>query len=164
MTLDGLLGLLEAAPFAKAIREGSLLFPWIESVHVLAIVTVVGMVAVMDLALLGLASPTSSLRTLVRDANAITWIAFGLAVITGFLLFASSATGYAKNPAFLIKFALMAVAGANMAIFHLVAAPAAFAQGGEAGPPASARIAGLISISCWIGIVVAGRWIGFLAN
>jgi hypothetical protein len=29
-------------------------------------------------------------------------------------------------------------------------------------PPASARLAGALSLSCWIGVVFFGRWVGFV--
>ena len=162
MTLESVFLAIEALPFAKAIREGTSLFPWIESVHVLAIVIVVGTVIVMDLALLGVASHSPSLRRLIRDANPITWMAFGVAAITGSLLFASSATGYVKNPAFLIKFVAMGLAGLNMVLFHAASVRSMDGWDAQARPPARARIAGLISISCWVVVVGAGRWIGFL--
>ena len=163
MTLEPILTALEAAPFAVAISTGSTLFPWIESVHVLAIVIVVGVVAVMDLALLGLGSHTASLRRLLREANGVTWSAFVVALVSGFLLFSSSATSYAANPAFQLKFVAMALAGANMALFHFASARSGQAWEALSRPPARAKIAGLISLSCWIVVVGAGRWIGFVA-
>lgn len=163
MNLDAILAALEAAPFAVAIRQGTVLFPWIESVHVLAIVIVVGVVAVMDIALLGFASHSSSLRRLLRDANGLTWAAFALALVTGFLLFSSSATTYTANPAFQIKFVAMALAGANMGLFHFAGVRNGQAWESLAKPPMRAKIAGLVSLSCWIVVVGAGRWIGFLA-
>jgi hypothetical protein len=162
MTLNSVLSALEAAPFATAISQGSLAFPWIESIHVLAIVTVVGVVVTMDLALLGFGSHTASLRRLLQESNIVTWGAFAVALVTGFLLFSSAATGYAANPAFQIKFAAMALAGVNMLLFHLASARQGQAWESLPQPPARAKIAGLISLSCWIVVVGAGRWIGFL--
>jgi hypothetical protein len=164
MSVDAIMAGLEAAPFAKTIREGSSLFPWIESVHVLAIVIVVGVVAVMDLGLIGVASHSRSVRNLLRDANPYAWGFFGLALVTGFLLFASSATTYIKNPAFLIKFVAMGVAGVNMVVFHAVGVRGVESWDAMAHPPVQARLAGAISLTCWVIVVGAGRWIGFLSN
>lgn len=164
MTLSTLLADLQAAPFAVAIREGSYLFPWIESIHVLAITIVVGIVAIMDLGLIGVASHSSSVRKLLHDANPLAWGFFALATVTGFLLFASAATTYIVNPAFLLKFVVMAVAGLNMLLFHTVGLRGSDTWNIAVKPPARARIAGLISLTCWIVVVGAGRWIGFLSN
>jgi hypothetical protein len=50
--LDRAFGWLQATTIAKAISENEILFPWIESVHVLAIVLVVGTISIVDLRLL----------------------------------------------------------------------------------------------------------------
>jgi hypothetical protein len=48
-----------------------------------------------------------------------------------------------------------------MAVFHLLTARGAAAGPETAGPPGGARIAGLVSILIWIGVIICGRWIGF---
>ncbi len=100
MELDALLRTLEATSVATAIREGDALFPWVESVHVLAIALVVGSIAIVDLRLIGLASLERSLTRLTANVLPCTWVAFGVAAITGALLFSSNAIGYAHNPYF----------------------------------------------------------------
>ena len=54
--MEAALKWLEATALATEIRENEFLFPWIESVHVLAIALVVGSIAILDLRLLGSAS------------------------------------------------------------------------------------------------------------
>jgi hypothetical protein len=61
MLLDNALDWLQATAVAKAISEDEILFPWIESVHVLAIVLIV------DLRLLGVASRDRAVGRLMRD-------------------------------------------------------------------------------------------------
>jgi len=56
MEIDALLRALEATSVATVIRENESLFPWIESLHVLAITMVIGSIAIVDLRLIGLAS------------------------------------------------------------------------------------------------------------
>jgi hypothetical protein len=48
MNIDAFLKWLEAFGFATAIRESEVLFPWLESLHVLAIVLVVGSIAISE--------------------------------------------------------------------------------------------------------------------
>src|SRR5438128_2518220 len=119
MELDALLRALEATGFATAIRENESLFPWIESLHVLAITLVVGSIAIVDLRLIGVASLDRAAARLTSDVLPCTWAAFGLAVITGSLLFSSNAFNYAHNGYFQAKFVFLALAGLNMAVFHL---------------------------------------------
>src|SRR5258708_29895211 len=109
---------LEATPLAVTIRENDILFPWIESIHVLAIVLVVGTISIIDLRLLGIASLERAATRLMGDVLPWTWGAFVIAVITGGLLFSSNAPNYAHNFFFEGKMLLLAAVGLNMALFH----------------------------------------------
>src|SRR5262249_49990520 len=95
MDLDQFLNWLEGTLIAVAIREHEVLFPWIESLHVLAIALVVGTISIVDLRLIGLASRNRAVTILMREVLPYTW--FGVAVITGLLLFSSNAPKYAHN-------------------------------------------------------------------
>jgi len=161
MTFTEIFVAIEGAPFAKGIREGASLFPWIESVHVLAVVIVVGMVAVMDLRLIGLSNPSQSVRKLLADALPYTWAAFVVAVVSGFLLFSSSAVSYSENWPFRVKAIALILAGANMFLFHFTTYRSAHLWDELTHPPIRARIAGIVSVTCWVLVVAAGRWIGF---
>ena len=83
MDIEGVLAWLQSTWIATAVAENDILFPWIESVHVLAIVLVVGTISIVDLRLLGLASLDISARRLMRDVIPYTWGAFAVAAITG---------------------------------------------------------------------------------
>src|SRR5579871_5859226 len=95
MTLHDLLLGLQNTAFATAVRESTILFPWIESIHVVAIVLVVGTISIIDLRLIGLPAHRKSVKRLMHDVLPLTWGAFALAVVSGGLLFASAAVKYA---------------------------------------------------------------------
>src|SRR5690349_23388108 len=103
---------------AEAIRSNEMLFPWIASIHVLAITLVLGSIAVVDLRLLGIASRSRPVTRLIREVLPVTWCAFTVAVLTGGTLFTSNAVEYSKNLPFQMKMGLMALAGINMVAFH----------------------------------------------
>ena len=67
MEIDRALKWLQATQVAKAISENEILFPWIESIHVLAIVLVVGTISIVDLRLLGVASLDRAVSRLMHD-------------------------------------------------------------------------------------------------
>jgi hypothetical protein len=151
----------EDSALADNIRENDNLFPLIESIHVVALCLVVGSIFMLDLRLLGFASTN---RPVGRIANAIlpvTWGAFTVAFITGFLMFMSNATKYLANGFFVAKMCLLGVAGLNMIIFHVISARDLPQWEKQASPPLRARLAGAFSILFWISIVACGRWIGF---
>ena len=162
MDIESALAWLQSTWIATAVAENDILFPWIESVHVLAIVLVVGTISIVDLRLLGVASLDISAKRLMRDVIPYTWGAFAVAAITGSLMFSSDATHYAHNRLFQIKLVMLALAGLNKAVFHLFGerdierwdAPGATT-------PAAAKAAAVISLMAWIAVVSLGRGTGF---
>jgi len=159
--LQDLIAFVEHGTLAELIREDDLLFPCIESVHVLAICLVVGSIAVVDLRLLGFASVDRPVGRLMRSILPITVGAFGLAVAAGSLLFISHASKYLENRFFIAKITLIALAGVNMAVFHLIGARNLDQWENDALPPLFARVAGGLSLFLWVSVVACGRWIGF---
>jgi hypothetical protein len=153
---------IESSAFSSTIASSEWMFPTIELVHVVAIVTVIGVIAIMDLRLLGVTSGNRSVAAIERDTLPATWVAFGLAVISGLLLFASKATSYMANPYFLSKMALLLLAGANMAVFHRFVAKDRDRWGMPGVSPTSgAKIAGIVSLALWVAIPFCGRIVGF---
>ena len=159
--LQDLIAFVEHGTLAELVRENDLLFPSIESVHVLAVCLVVGSIAVVDLRLLGFASVDRPVGRLMRSILPITVGAFGLAVAAGSLLFISHASKYLENRFFIAKITLIALAGVNMAVFHLIGARNLDQWENDALPPLFARVAGGLSLFLWVSVVACGRWIGF---
>jgi hypothetical protein len=162
--LDSMLQYLQDTQIASAIREGEALFPWIECVHVLALTLVIGSIAIVDLRLLGLRSRDRSVLETTAEALPITWTAFALALVTGGLMFSSNAAAYAHNTFFQAKMALIAVAGLNMAGYHLFVGRGADGWHTAALTPLKARLVGGLSLALWIAVAACGRWIGFTIN
>jgi hypothetical protein len=156
-----LISYFENSTLADNIRENDLLFPLIESVHVVAICLVVGSILAVDLRLLGLASINRSVSRVTAGLLPLTWGAFVVAVASGSLLFISNATKYLGNGFFIAKILLIGVAGLNMAIFHFIGAKDLPRWENQAQLPLPARLAGGLSILLWVAVVACGRWIGF---
>lgn len=152
---------LHDTPLAESVRASALLFPWLESVHVLAICLVVGSIAAVDLRLLGLASLSRPITRLTSDILPLTWVAFAIAVLSGVTLFSSNAVQYAQNGPMRLKMLLLVIAGLNMLVFHLVTYRTIGSWDEAPRAPLAARLAGATSLVLWIAIVVFGRWIGF---
>lgn len=144
---------------AEAMRTSLLGFPLVETVHVVAITLVVGTVLIVDLRLLGLASGQRAYTRVSSDLLKWTWIGFAVALVTGLIMFSSNAMVYFENTALRIKFALMLAAGINMVIFHFLSEKSV--RDDRSAGPAAAKIAAILSLCLWVGVVVAGRWAGF---
>ncbi len=162
MGLDAIFKWLYESGAAVAIRENELLFPWLETFHVLAITLVVGTIAIVDLRLMGIASLDRTVTRLTRDVLPCTWTAFAVAALTGALLFISNAVNYAHNSYFQLKILSLLLAGANMLVFHFfVGRDIASWETSPGATPLRARIAGGASLVLWIGVIAFGRWVGF---
>jgi uncharacterized protein DUF6644 len=152
---------LQALPLAVFIHKKAWAFTTVEVVHVFAIALVIGTIAIVDLRLLGFASTKRPVAELSRKVLPLTWAAFVIAVIAGALLFMSRATEYVANAMFWIKMFLIVVAGINMMIFEFITVRGVQEWNHNPKPPLAARLAGGISIGCWVLVLVFGRLIGF---
>jgi hypothetical protein len=154
--LDSFFHWLQETSLAETMRASPVLFPWVESVHVLAIALVVGSIAAVDLRLLGLASRSRPITRLIGDILPLTWTAFAIAVMTGLTLFSSNAVEYARNGPMRLKMLFLAIAGINMLLFHLVTYRSVAAWDEALRAPLKVRLAGAASLALWVGIVAFG--------
>jgi hypothetical protein len=160
MSVESILTSIQSSAVAEWMRETNPAMQIAESTHVLAAVMVLGTVLIVDLRLLGLADRGRELTRVGRETLPLTWLAFSLAIITGSLMFATSAQTYFGNAAFQLKTLALLGAGLNMAAFQLFTTrSSAEWQLGHA--PRAARIAGALSLLLWAAVVLLGRWIGF---
>ena len=151
----------ENSALADNIRENDVLFPLIESLHVVSICLVVGSIFAVDLRLLGLASTDRSVSRVTNGNMPLTRTAFAVAVASRSLLFISNATKYLGNDYFDAKILLICAAGLNMAMFHALTAKDLPRWENDTRLPLPARLAGGLSILLWVAVVACGRMIGF---
>lgn len=152
---------LQSTSLAVTINQTKWLFTTIEVIHVVAILSVIGTIATVDLRLLGLASTRRPFTEIAKPVLPLTWAAFGLAAITGSLLFMSKASDYFMTTTFRIKLIIMALAAINMLVFEFITVKGVQEWDGKPNPPMAARLAGLISLTCWLLVFIFGRWTGF---
>ena len=151
---------LEQTSVGASVRQSLWLFPAIETVHLLGMAALLATIGAFDLRLIGIALRGESISSLARRVLPWAWAAFVLQVITGGLLFSSEAAHMVVNPAFRVKMVLLVLAGGHALVFQWIAR-SRMAQW-DPTPPLTVRIAGLFSLALWIGVVAAGRWIGFI--
>jgi hypothetical protein len=147
---------LELTSLAAALRDSPRLFGLVETLHLIAMASIVGAAFIVDLRLLGV-SRNMSVRALLRHALPFSLAGFLVAVPTGLVMFTAHASDYLTHPAFPIKLALILAAGVNAGVFHTGVGQASAAWDTGAAPPVGARIAGALSLAFWIAVVVCGR-------
>jgi hypothetical protein len=160
---NGWLKSLEDSGLANSLRSSLYYFPFLESVHVMALSVVFGTIVVVDLRVLGVASRQRPFSRMSAELLRLTWGAFAVSVLTGALMFTTNARVYAHNTAFQVKMLLLLCAGLNMAAFHLTAGKAKNVAHWDTAPaaPGIGRLTAVLSIALWIGIIFTGRVIGF---
>ena len=151
---------LQSTSVGTAVRVSPWLFPTIESFHIVGLAFLIGSVARFDLRLLGMSS-RSSVSAAAKATMPWAWGGFVLAVITGSLLFSSEAEGLYANRAFRLKLLLLLLLGVNSAVYELVTRRNVDRWDVGVATPVAAKMTGLISLTLWICVVVAGRWIAY---
>ena len=152
---------LEQSWVGGGVRESLWLFPTIETLHLLGMTVLVGAVSIVDFRLLGWVLRRERVSELAGRLLPWAWAGFAVQVITGGILFSSEAVKVYGNPAFRVKMFLILLAGVHALIFHW-GVRRDVAAWDDSVVPAKAQAAGTISILLWIGIVAAGRLIGFV--
>ena len=152
---------IEYSQLGITIAESTWMFPTLETIHVIALTTVLGMIAIVDLRLVGVSSRALAVTKLSKDTLPWVWGAFILAAITGSLLFISKATSYVVNPYFLWKLVMLSLAGMNMMYFHFFTYRTVEHWDLDPSVPIGAKVAGALSLVFWLAVVFFGRAIGF---
>jgi uncharacterized membrane protein YhdT len=157
MTLLPLFIWLENSGIGRSIRDSTWLFPWIESVHLVALSVLGGAVLIVDLRLLGVTLQKQPLNVLARDAYP--WMVGSLLImlVTGIALFLSEATKCFFNPPFWVKMACLLLA---MIFTFTVWRKVTRAPEGHVGAGRMKFVA-IVSLVLWFGVGAGGRGIGF---
>ncbi|MEW6760818.1 MAG: hypothetical protein AB1437_08325 [Pseudomonadota bacterium] len=145
-------------PLAQAMREHPWLYPAVETLHIVGFALLVGAVAMFDLRVLGFGRQLP-VRALAR--HLLPWSAGSMLLVlpTGLLLFIADPAALLANPVFLLKLALIVLAGVNAIAFH--AGPYRGADAWDARAPGRAVLHALLSLGLWIAVIASGRLLAY---
>ncbi len=149
---------------STAIRESTWVFPIIETTHVLGLSLSVGLLVVSDLRLTGFVMRRRPASEVFRQVAPWMLAGFTIMFASGLLLFWSQAAKAYDSVFFRIKLGLLLLAGVNAAIYHFTIYQRMDEWENKLIPPASARIAGWLSLVIWAGIIAAGRTMAYTLN
>jgi hypothetical protein len=152
---------VEASPLGTALRESRYSFPSLIIVHLSGLLVTVGTVSLWDLRLLGVSLRATPVSRVGRALLPWTWAGFSVMVLSGAALVSMEAARLYPNTAFRMKLGLLILAGINMLTFHLTIFRSVASWDQNNKVPLRARVAGAISLAVWLGLVTAGRAIGY---
>jgi len=156
----GPISALEAAPLAVAMRQELWLYPAVEIAHIAGFVVLVGSIVVLDLRLLGLSRGISA-RELSRHVLPWSFGALLLIVPSGLLMFMAHAHDFVSNRVFMLKLALILLAGVNAAAYHIGTSRTRVSWDRDTAPPARARLHAAASLAIWAGVIACGRLLAY---
>lgn len=152
---------LENTSVGLLVRESLYGFPILVGVHILGLIFSVGTLVWFDLRLAGVSMPRASVSTLYKRLMPWTLTGFCVMFISGALLFTGFATRAYGNVYFRLKLATILLAAVNALFYHLVTERRIAHWDDAAHPPLAARVAGLISITAWTLVIMAGRMMSY---
>ena len=147
--------------WSVALHESVYVWPLLESVHVLCLALFVGTAVMLDLRLLGVAMTHIPASAFTQRLLPWTRGAFVVMVVTGVLLFTATPVTYYNSLSFRIKLILLAAAGFNVWFFHARTRRRIADWDSAVMPPTAARVAAIVSLAAWTGVVIAGRLVAY---
>ena len=152
---------LETTALAGAMRHWLWLYPIVEIAHIIGFVVLVGAAVMFDLRLLGV-SPALPTSAMARHHLPWARVALLLVIPSGLMMFMAHATEFAENPAFRLKLILLAAAGLNALFFHRGVFRSVAGWEVDTGVPVKARVAAVLSLVLWAGVISCGRLLAYL--
>jgi len=131
-------------------KHSSWLYPTVETMHIWGIGMLFGSVVIMDLRILGVASKLN-LSDLSRLGVLVALFGFGLAVLTGSLMFITQASELISSRLFILKMCLIFLLLANAIILRM-----------RTVSNGISKAQALISLAVWASVIGMGRWLAYL--
>jgi hypothetical protein len=148
---------LENSGIGQAIRTSQWMFPVTESVHLLGLSVIGGVVLLVDMRLLGLGLRRHPVAQIARELHP--WLVGSLItmLISGALLFLSESVKCYYSTAFWFKMTSLLLAILFTFTLHRRITKSDEARVGVLW----SRMAAVVSVALWSGVGIGGRWIGF---
>ena len=141
-------------------REALWAYPATEAVHIVGLALLFGSIAIVDLRLIG-AGRRVPAAALVSYAVPWSLTGFALAAGSGLMMFTAHAGEFLSQPVFLLKMTLILLAGINAALLRVGVLQRASTWPVDAPPPARVRVAAVLSLAMWIGVIACGRLLAY---
>jgi hypothetical protein len=147
---------LQNSSLGTSIRESGYTYPLIEGTHVLGLALSVGTIMWFDLRLIGWRMRRDTVSSVFDQVRPWMMTGFAIMFVSGALLFSARAEDAYNSTYFRIKAGLLVLGALNILIFHTTI-DRDRGQWDTGRPPLRARLAGLVSLVLWFGIIAAGR-------
>lgn len=158
--LNALEDWMVSTPIKGLVLDYAWSWPTLESLHFLALCTLLGSLLVMDLRLIGFHNviPLKAVHSLMPLAIG----SFVVNLITGLGFVFAVPDMYTRNWAFVLKMVLILLAGLNFLFYFTRVEPGLMKLGPNAPTPVTAKVVGALSLLFWSGVLSLGRLLPYL--
>jgi hypothetical protein len=140
---------------ANPLNSNEWAFPLTECFHITSSALSIGMIALVDLRLLGWAFKRQTAGQLVKDTGIWTLAGLIIVIISGLLIFSSDPIRYINNSGYVDKMILLVLA---IIFNYTIHRKVAFSNSSGI----AAKLVGAISLLLWISVPFGGIWISFV--
>jgi len=148
---------LESTPFSIYLQNNFWAVPTMQTLHILAIASVLVASLLIDFRIIGLHGKSESIATVIARYRSLVWLALPVLLVTGCIMIISEPARSLTNPIFQLKMMMLLLV--ILITLHLQKTYPKNALHEEAN--AFNRILAICSLLLWSGIVAAGRWIAY---
>ena len=161
MSLARFLQWLYETGFSATLRESKWAEPIFESVHVLTLTLFLGFSVLLDMRLLGVLLRRRRVSEVLEQLNPWLFAGFTVMIVTGALLFAGDPVAFYSTIFFRVKMIMLLLAGINVLVFNWTVGRRVEEWDRVANTPVGAKVAAILSLVLWAGIIAAGRGIAY---
>ena len=160
--MDAVMDWMVTTPINMLVIGYAWSWPTLESLHFLALCTLMGSLLVMDLRLIGFQRmiPLQAVHSLMPLAI----VSFAINFITGVGFLFGDPYTYAANYAFWVKMSLIVLAGLNFLVYFTKVEPKIINLGPNEPTPPLAKAVGVLSLVFWFGVLSYGRLLPYLGT
>jgi hypothetical protein len=160
-SIDAFCWWLEHTSLSQTIQGVSWIVPAVQTIHILAITVVAASALMIDLRLVGLFCKDRPLQQVSDRFMPLLWWPLLVLLATGAIMIIGEPARSLKNPAFLLKMAMLVSVLAVTALLQLMMRRDLAVGTPAGGRRIAATAIATISMLLWAGVIFAGRWIAY---
>ncbi|MDB6084390.1 MAG: hypothetical protein JWN43_2271 [Gammaproteobacteria bacterium] len=162
--MHALIGWIEGTSLNQRVQNVFWIIPVIQTIHILSVSIVISSMAMLDLRLMGLVGTQHSVAASAHRFMPWLWGALAVLLLTGTVLIIGEPGRSLGNWVFQLKMGLLGLAIIlSLAFTRKLKQDLTFWERSSSARTSS-RILGVLLLTLWVGIVICGRWIAYVAG
>jgi hypothetical protein len=159
--LKALFEWVDTFPTGIEMRESANWFPALLTVHLISMCLFAGLIVMMDLRLMGIGNKETPFTEIQKRLFPWQILGISISAISGLMLVYMQPMRYYFNVFFWVKVMMMFLAGLNAMAFHSGTYNYVANWDRSTRMPFGAKLAALVSLAMWAGVVMCGRLIAY---